>query len=135
MRSLAWTGVVLCTVTVSSLLAAEPTLKLTTLSDPSIEYRVAKKPYVVLRRADVEAVVVDNRAVDDEVLARRVGHDIFVAAAAQLVQGGLGLLESGPAGLRVIHHAHRVGKETGRAQRDDTHKHDPDHDLHERHRG
>jgi hypothetical protein len=48
--------------------AAESLPKLTTLSDPSIEYHVPEKPYVVLRRGDVEAAVVDNRAVDDDVL-------------------------------------------------------------------
>jgi len=75
MRSLAWTGVVLCTWTASSALGADPAPKRTTLLDPSIEYRVAKKPYVVLKRAEVEAVVVDNRAVDDDVLpAHRAGY-------------------------------------------------------------
>jgi hypothetical protein len=56
-------------------LAAERLPKRTTLSDPSIDYRVPDKPYVVLKRADVEAVVVDNRAVDDDVLpAHRAGY-------------------------------------------------------------
>lgn len=40
----------------------------TTLSNPSVEFRVSKKPYVILARAGVRAVVVDNSAVDDEVL-------------------------------------------------------------------
>ncbi len=40
----------------------------TTLSDSSIEYQVADGPYVALSRAGVEAVIVDNRAVDDPVL-------------------------------------------------------------------
>jgi hypothetical protein len=48
--------------------AAEPPA-LTTLSDASLKYQVPEKPYVVLKRADVEAVVVDNRSVKDEVLA------------------------------------------------------------------
>ena len=47
-------------------LAKEP--RPTTLSDPSIRYTVPEKPYVVLARGEVEAVVVDNRAVDDEVV-------------------------------------------------------------------
>jgi len=48
---------------------------LTSLSDPGVKYRVAEKPYVVLRRAEVEAVIVDNRAVDDEVLpGHRAGY-------------------------------------------------------------
>jgi hypothetical protein len=44
---------------------------LTTLSGPASGYRVPDAPYVVLERADVEAVIVDNRAVDD---ARLPGH-------------------------------------------------------------
>ena len=55
--------------------SADELLKLTTLSDPAIEYRVPEKPYVVLSRGDVEAVVVDHRAVDDEVLpGHRAGY-------------------------------------------------------------
>jgi hypothetical protein len=47
----------------------------TTLSNPAIRYSVPEKPYVVLRRGDVEAVVVDNRAVDDEVVrGHRAGY-------------------------------------------------------------
>jgi hypothetical protein len=42
--------------------AAEPP-GLTSLYNRAIRYRVPEKPYVVLKRADVEAVVVDNRAV------------------------------------------------------------------------
>lgn len=52
-----------------------PLPKRTTLSDPTIRYKVAKKPYVVLKRGDVEAVIVDNRAVTDEVLpSHRAGY-------------------------------------------------------------
>lgn len=40
----------------------------TTLSNPSIRYTRPAKPYVVLKRAGIEAVIVDNSAVDDEVL-------------------------------------------------------------------
>jgi hypothetical protein len=47
--------------------AAEPPPR-TSLSDPSVRYRVPDQPYVVLRRGQIEAVVVDNRAVNDEVL-------------------------------------------------------------------
>jgi hypothetical protein len=47
----------------------------TTLSDPSIKFTVPEKPYVVLRRGHVEAVIADNRAVDDDVLkAHRAGY-------------------------------------------------------------
>ncbi len=53
---------------------AEPPC-LTTLSNPAIKYRAADKPYTILRRAEVEAVIADNRAVDDEVLpGHRAGY-------------------------------------------------------------
>ena len=38
------------------------------LMDQSVSYRRSENPYVVMTRGDVEAVIVDNRAVDDEVL-------------------------------------------------------------------
>ena len=40
----------------------------TTMSDSAIKFTVPEKPYVVLKSAEVTAVVVDNQAVDDEVL-------------------------------------------------------------------
>ncbi len=40
----------------------------TTLSDPAIRYSVPDEHYVVLRRGDIEAVVVDNEPVDDTML-------------------------------------------------------------------
>ncbi len=47
----------------------------TSLTNPGIAYAVPEKPYVALRRGDVEAVIVDNRAVDDEVLpGHRAGY-------------------------------------------------------------
>ena len=58
----------------------------TTLSVPSIRYTVPETPYVVLTRGDVEAVVVDHRAVDDDVLR---GH------------------RAGYGGLAVLRHARR----------------------------
>jgi hypothetical protein len=59
--------------------AAEPP-KLTTLSDPSLRYRVAKKPYVVLKRGGIEAVIVDNQAVDDALLPKhRAGYSGMAA--------------------------------------------------------
>jgi hypothetical protein len=58
----------------------------TTLSVPSIRYTVPEKPYVILARGDVEAVVVDHRAVDDAVLP---GH------------------RAGYAGVAVLRHARR----------------------------
>src|SRR5262245_2379057 len=55
------------------LLAASPALaqaeaKRTTLSNPALKYRVPDKPYVVLKRGGVEAVIVNNEAVKDAVL-------------------------------------------------------------------
>jgi len=49
--------------------------RVTTLSNPSLAYRVPDKPYVALKRAGIEAVVVDNRPVDDAVLpGHRAGY-------------------------------------------------------------
>jgi hypothetical protein len=58
----------------------------TTLSVPSIRYTVSEKPYVILARGEVEAIVVDNRAVDDNVVR---GH------------------RGGYSGLAVLRHARR----------------------------
>ncbi len=71
----------LLVLTGSESLAADPLPKRTTLSDPSVDYRVPEKPYVVLHRGDVEAVVVDNRAVDDDVLP---GHRAGYSGVASL---------------------------------------------------
>lgn len=57
----------------SIVIADEPAR--TTFSDPSIRYSVPEKAYVMLARGDVEAAIVDNRAVDDEVLpGHRAGY-------------------------------------------------------------
>ena len=49
--------------------------KRTSLSDKAIRYRVPEKAYVVLKRGGVEAVVVNNEAVDDAVLpGHRAGY-------------------------------------------------------------
>ena len=53
----------------------------TTLSVPAARYTVPEGPYVVLTRGDVEAVVVDHRAVDDAVLP---GHRAGYAGVAAL---------------------------------------------------
>lgn len=53
--------------------AAPPAL--TSLSDPKVKYTVPKKPYVLLKHGDLEAVIVDNSAVDDGVLVKhRAGY-------------------------------------------------------------
>lgn len=51
--------------------ASDPSMAIeprTTLANPSIAFKVADKPYVVLKRGPFEAVVVDHQAVDDAVL-------------------------------------------------------------------
>jgi hypothetical protein len=58
----------------------------TTLSVPSIRYTVSEKPYVILARGEVEAIFVDNPAVDDDVVG---GH------------------RGGCSGLTVLRHARR----------------------------
>ena len=47
--------------------ASEPP-KLTSLSNPAIKYRRVKKPYVVLQRGDITAVIADNSEIQDEIL-------------------------------------------------------------------
>jgi hypothetical protein len=47
----------------------------TSLADPNLRFAVPDKPYVVIRQGSLEAVVVDNRAVDDNVLpGHRAGY-------------------------------------------------------------
>lgn len=53
----------------------------TTLSSPLWKYTVPEKPYVILRQGDLEAVIVDNRAVNDEVLP---GHAAGYSGVAAL---------------------------------------------------
>ncbi|MFP6671128.1 MAG: hypothetical protein VB857_06910 [Pirellulaceae bacterium] len=49
--------------------------QLTSLSDPECSYKVSEKPYAILMRNGVKAVVVDNQAVADDVLpAHRAGY-------------------------------------------------------------
>jgi len=59
----------------SATLAADDAPPLTSLSDQSVRWTRPDQSYVVLQRGDVEAVIVDNRAVDDEVLPKhRAGY-------------------------------------------------------------
>jgi len=47
----------------------------TTLANPAIRYTIPEKPYEVLRRGEIEAVVVDHRSVDDGVIrGHRAGY-------------------------------------------------------------
>lgn len=55
--------------------------KLTTLSDSTLSYTVPVKPYAVLRRGGIDVVVVNNEAVDDEVLP---GHRAGYSGVASL---------------------------------------------------
>lgn len=52
----------------SQLPAGEPPPARTTLSNPGLKYTVPETGYAVLKRGPIEAVIVDNRAVDDAVL-------------------------------------------------------------------
>lgn len=64
----------------SALLADEPPA-LTTLSNPKIEYRVPDQPFYKLSRAGVTAVIVDNEAVDNDILP---GHKAGYSGVASL---------------------------------------------------
>lgn len=74
----------------------------TTLSNPSIPFTRPEKPYVVLKRAGVEAVIVDNSAVDDDVLK---GHKAGYSGVALLRREGhpKNLFVSNFAGLNFEH--------------------------------
>src|SRR5688572_5008163 len=55
--------------------AADNPAPRTSLANTAVHYTVPAKAYAVLRRGPVEAVIVDNRAVDDEVLpGHRAGY-------------------------------------------------------------
>jgi hypothetical protein len=58
--------------------AAEP---ITTLANSSVSFKAADQSYVILKRGDITAVVADNRAVDDDVLA---GHRAGYSGIASL---------------------------------------------------
>lgn len=58
----------LASLVLATLAPGDELPRLTSLSDPSLRYRVPEQPHVVLRRAGIEAVVVDNRAVEDALL-------------------------------------------------------------------
>ncbi len=60
-------------------LADEPAR--TSLANPAVKFTLPEKPYAVLRRGDVTAVVVDNSAVDDDVLS---GHRAGYSGVASL---------------------------------------------------
>lgn len=53
----------------------------TTLTDETVRFTISSKPYVVLQRGDVRAVIVNNEAVDDEILP---GHRAGYSGVASL---------------------------------------------------
>ena len=74
----------------------------TSFTNPAIRYTVPEKPYVVLRRGEVEAVVVDNRAVNDDVLrGHRAGYS--GVAALRHVRRRENLFVPAYAGLNFEH--------------------------------
>ena len=93
------------TITVAALTDA-PSLVVggtgTSLSDRTMKYGVPGSGYVVLRRGPVEAIVVDNRAVDDGVLK---GHRAGYSGVASLrhEKRGENLFVSAYAGLNFEH--------------------------------
>jgi hypothetical protein len=76
--------------------------KLTSLSDPKVRYEVPKKPYVVLKRSGIEAVIANNEAVDDAVLPR---HRAGYSGVASLTGAGRkdNFFVPGVAGLNYEH--------------------------------
>jgi len=66
---------------ITTVTSAEDLPRLTTLSDPNLTYKTTDQHYVVLQRGDVTAVIVDNHAVDDEVLP---GHRAGYSGVASL---------------------------------------------------
>ena len=72
MTRLVWSFVIILSVPHVSVVVANELSRLTSLSDESLSYKRTEKPYVVIKRGSVEAVIVDNRAVDDEVLPKHV---------------------------------------------------------------
>ena len=81
-RTLAWTAMLwLACSSAGQAQVASGVPGTTTLANPGIRYRRSPKPYVVLQRGDVRAVVVDNSAVDDQVLP---GHRAGYSGVAHL---------------------------------------------------
>lgn len=68
-------ALIACVLLPSPLLRAADLPAATTLSDAAIKFTVPAKPYVIFKRGEVEMVVVNNEAVDDEVLPKhRAGY-------------------------------------------------------------
>jgi len=70
----AW-GVLAATLLLNLAVQAEDLPKRTTLSNRALKFKTPDKHYVVMKRGDVTAVIVDNHAVDDDVLpGHRAGY-------------------------------------------------------------
>jgi len=66
---------VMASLATTELLSAERLPALTSLDNPDVLFTVLDKPYMVLRAAGVEAVIVTNEGVDDETLpGHRAGY-------------------------------------------------------------
>ena len=59
---------ILSMITSGRTACAEELPALTSLSNAHLEFTVPEKDYVIVRRGDIEAVIVNNAAVDDDVL-------------------------------------------------------------------
>jgi hypothetical protein len=90
---------VACLFAAGSATAEEST---TTLGNPDIQYTVSECGYHILHRGDVAAVVVDNRAVDDNILP---GHRAGYSGIASLTHAAAGdnLFVPSYAGLNFEH--------------------------------
>ncbi len=99
-RGYSFCAVIALAAVVSSAHAAGPGT--TSLSNERVQYRVAADPYVVLRSDVLEAVIVDNRPVDDDVLP---GHRGGYSGVGSLVhhQRGENLFVPAYAGLNFEH--------------------------------
>ncbi|MEX2212996.1 MAG: hypothetical protein WD768_02640 [Phycisphaeraceae bacterium] len=74
----------------------------TTLSDKALRYTVPDKPYAILKRGDIEAIIVNNEAVNDDVLKdHRAGYS--GVAALRHVKRNENLFVPGIAGLNFEH--------------------------------
>ena len=97
----------------SSALAADAkdaTTPVTSLTDKSVRYTVPDKPYAILKRGDVEAAIVNNEAVNDDVLPNhRAGYS--GVAVLKHTKRNENLFVPGIAGLNFEHILDGTGHE------------------------
>ena len=83
-------------------LPADEPPRLTTLSDPALRFTIAERGYHVLERSGVRAVIVDNRAVSDQILPEhRAGYS--GVASLKHAQQSSNLFVPGYSGLNYEH--------------------------------